>query len=418
MAISFFVVVFLLPAGFIIFKVPMRQKSKSSKKVDAWSRFITSGTRPLVIGVISIMLLVFSLYGSSRVRLDQWLADTLPASHPVSIGNEIIEHKLGGLMPLEISLKGRPEDMLRPDVLSRMAQLENYAVDLEKASVSVSLTSCLKRAYQAIAADGSNIDFKDQAQIDQTMLLVDNRMLEATVSDDFSHARIILRTKDRGSTNFENVRNKINKKAAVIFRNTGVEVSVAGGIVTAASGLGNLGRELLMGLIVSLLLITLTITLAFRSLNLALISLVPNLIPIVSICAFFSMLGRHLEPVGAISFTVALGIAVDDTIHLLHRFAVENRKLGDSRLAARSSVSGSFRPVLITTLTLGFGFGSLAFSQFPPNRTFGLLVASGLIIALVADLMITPALLCFAKLPVGDSKLETKDLNMYSRGEV
>ena len=130
------------------------------------------------------------------------------------------------------------------------------------------------------------------------------------------------------------------------------------------------------------------------------------------------MLGRHLEPVGAISFTVALGIAVDDTIHLLHRFAVENRKLGDSRLAARSSVSGSFRPVLITTLTLGFGFGSLAFSQFPPNRTFGLLVASGLIIALVADLMITPALLCFAKLPVGDSKLETKDLNMYSRGEV
>ena len=145
-----------------------------------------------------------------------------------------------------------------------------------------------KASLSGTAADGSNIDFKDQAQIDQTMLLVDNRMLEATVSDDFSHARIILRTKDRGVYKLrKRFRNKINKKAAVIFRNTGVEVSVAGGIVTAASGLGNLGRELLMGLIVSLLLITLTITLAFRSLNLALISLVPNLIPIVSICAFF-----------------------------------------------------------------------------------------------------------------------------------
>ena len=90
-------------------------------------------------------------------------------------------------------------------------------------------------------------------------------------------------------------------------------------------------------------------------------------------------------------------------------------KLRSSRLAARASVSGSFRPVFITTLTLGFGFGSLVFSQFPPNRTFGLLVASGLMIALVADLMITPALLCFAKVPVEDSKLEAEDLNMYSR---
>ena len=179
------------------------------------------------------------------------------------------------------------------------------------------------------------------------MLLVDNRMLEATVSDDFSHARIILRTKDRGSTNFENVRNKINKKAAVIFRNTGVEVSVAGGIVTAASGLGNLGRELLMGLIVSLLLITLTITLAFRSLNLALISLVPNLILSYQFVHFFHV--GTLEPVGAISFTVAL-VSQLTTPYIFSIDSIENRKLGDSRLVARSSVSGSFRPVLITTL--------------------------------------------------------------------
>ena len=352
------------------------------------------------------------------MRLDQWLADTLPSSHPVSIGNDILEHKLGGLMPLEISLKGEAEDMNKPEILSKMAELESYAVDLEKTSVSISLTSALDRFYQAVADDGKGIDFKDQAQIDQTMLLIDNRMLEAIVSDDFSHARIILKTKDRGSTNFENVRNKINKRASEIFKGTGVEVSVAGGIVTAASGLGNLGRELLTGLIISLLLITLTITLAFKSFNLALISLVPNLIPIVSICAFFSMLGSHLEPVGAISFTVALGIAVDDTIHLLHRFTVENRKLRSSRLAARASVSGSFRPVFITTLTLGFGFGSLVFSQFPPNRTFGLLVASGLMIALVADLMITPALLCFAKVPVEDSKLEAEDLKYVFKKEV
>ena len=130
-----------------------------------------------------------------------------------------------------------------------------------------------------------------------------------------------------------------------------------------------------------------------RSWRLGLLSLLPNLLPLTVTGCALALLDHPLQVASAIAFSVCLGIAVDDTIHFLHRYRRERAQVGSSHQAARNTFIGVGLPILVTSLVLASGFLCLQLSVVPTTRLFGWIILGGLATAVFADLLLLPALL-------------------------
>jgi len=149
----------------------------------------------------------------------------------------------------------------------------------------------------------------------------------------------------------------------------------------------------LRGLIFALAAIALTLLLALRRLDLVSIALVPNAIPVVMVFGFMGMAGVALDAGTVIVGSLALGIAVDDTMHLVAAFHDRLRTGLDVPAALDGAIRRVAHPMALTTITVGLGFSLLGFSQFTFTRNLGLLVAGTMAVCLLADLILLPALL-------------------------
>ena len=188
--------------------------------------------------------------------------------------------------------------------------------------------------------------------------------------------------------------------AAISARTEGVRAFLTGTSVVARRNVNSMIVALATGLGIAAEIIFVVITLAFRSIRFGLLSLPVNALPLAAAAGFVAMRGQPLQLISALAFTVCLGIAVDDTIHLLTRFRHELRVDGDVDGAIRRAVTAVGGALMITTLVLTMGFGILATSSMPVMRSFALLACTGFVVALFCDLLFLPALLaCFARRP-------------------
>ena len=168
--------------------------------------------------------------------------------------------------------------------------------------------------------------------------------------------------------------------------------------VTGKNLMVNRAAESLMkGQIASLILVLFIIfvlfTVLYTSWLAGLLALVPNLIPIVLNFGLMGYLGVPLNPGTAMVAAIAIGVAVDDTIHLMTRFGTESKLHIDERDAVRATIRGEAVPIVSTSIALALGFGVLALSNFRIVAQFGLLASATMIYTAVADLLIMPILL-------------------------
>jgi len=178
-------------------------------------------------------------------------------------------------------------------------------------------------------------------------------------------------------------------------RHPDVELYLSGTDFVARSNINRMIVGLARSLGVAALLILLVIALEYRSWFLGLVSLVPNLFPLVLVAGVLALAGVPLQMGSAVLFSVLLGLAVDDTIHFLSRLRRERRK-GIERMAAlRSTFLTVGKAIAITTVILMAGFGVVVFSEVPTNRLFALLLGTGLLGALLGDLILLPAMVAW-----------------------
>lgn len=152
-------------------------------------------------------------------------------------------------------------------------------------------------------------------------------------------------------------------------------------------------QDFASGLFYAALIIFGVISIAFRSLRMGLISILPNAFPLFVSAAFLAVCGIELQVSSAIAFSVLLGLAVDDTIHLIARYKRERETCDDPTEAMVRAVLGVGRALAITTAILLAGFGVLAFSAIPTTRLFAGVCCIGMIAALVGDLLFLPAMI-------------------------
>ena len=165
--------------------------------------------------------------------------------------------------------------------------------------------------------------------------------------------------------------------------------------------------SLLSSFVIAFLIIFVSMNILFKSFKLSLVSIIPNVLPLIFAGGIMGFMGIELRPATAMTFSIALGIAVDDTIHFLSRFRSEFKLSNSHQKATSVTILTTGRAIISTTFTLAMGFIVLVFSNFKPNTEFGILSTIILIVALVSSLLLLPSLINIIK-PLENKKYAVK----------
>ena len=209
--------------------------------------------------------------------------------------------------------------------------------------------------------------------------------------DDGSKYRISCRVGNIKSKVAESLQVEIQDEFNKIFNDE--DVLVTGSTLLSLRTGRFLVRDLTNSFMLAFGIIFVSMIFLFRSFRLSIIAILPNVIPLMAAAAVMGFSGIKLRPSTAMTFSIALGIAVDDTIHFLARFRQELKKTGSVSEGISHAILSTGKPIIGPTLVLSMGFFVLYFSEFVPNHEFGILGTIILVIALLASLFLLPVLL-------------------------
>ncbi|MCA8967536.1 MAG: cyclic nucleotide-binding domain-containing protein, partial [Planctomycetes bacterium] len=229
-------------------------------------------------------------------------------------------------------------------------------------------------------------------QVAQFLLFFHRRDLQGYVSHDLRRAAILVRHNVSDSRTL-NPHIKELKQVAARLAGADMRVNVVGENLMVNAAAESLVQAQAVSLVLLLGVIFLIMSAMFTSLKGGLVSLVPSVIPIVLMFGVMGLLGIPLNPGTAMVAVIAIGIAVDGTIHLLSRYNELSRRTEDNEQAVNLTVGEEAIPVVATSLALAMGFGVLLASNFTIIAQFGALAAATMLFAVFANLLITPILM-------------------------
>ena len=290
------------------------------------------------------------------------------------------------------------DDIRDPIFLDHLDMLQQYISSVEDIGKMISMVDHIKEFNRAMN-DGKNEYYtipSARSAITQTILLYGDQF-NSLVNFDYSKARITGRVKDIDSKRAAEIKRDIYNYVDKNIPDY-ISVEITGTTFLALATNDYLVSDLTTSFIAAFILITLVMIILFKSLPITLISIIPNTIPMLAMAAMMGYFDIILRPPTAMTFAVAFGIAVDDTIHFLTRYRMELPALKwHYRLANDKTILTTGLAMITTTGILVMGFLILIFSNFTPTADFGLLAALTIFIALVCDLTFLPALLGLVK---------------------
>jgi hypothetical protein len=409
---AYIIAITLMPAWLSLTKPP--QRSLNHKGNLFWDGFLQS-LFPKVIQfrrqlmVLLVLLTAVFMVGGSQLDLDNYLLEDLKPSEKLRQDFTFFDRHFAGVRPFElgIKLKDSGATVFSPQVLTELDSLEVYlrsSYGAAAISSVVTVSKSINRTYNG----GRNSSYKLpsdsagwQTNLREMRRLHNSKKLEMLVDSSASYLRISGRVSDLGGKAFgkKNAALMAHLDSAGLSNSMNAEVTGTGTLIdrTNQNWVFSLGK----GLGVAFALIALIMGFMFKSVRMVGVALVPNILPLLAVASTMWLLDIDLKMSTSIIFTIAFGIAVDDTIHLLSRYKLELRK-GESREnALRNAFIHTGKALIITTIILLGGFVSLCFSTFQSTFYIGLFVSLTLIFALLFDLSLLPALISY--LPKGGS---------------
>lgn len=357
-----------------------------------------------------VLVSVLSLIGISQLRINGYLLDNLPREHELVEEFNFFDQQFGGSKPLEISLEvgEKAQNLLDLKVLEQILKLETHLKDKFSTATIISPLTLVKNMNMAL--HGGNINafrLPSPGQLLRILPHVDFA-LERTdmklLSGDRKSGRLSSRTSDEGS-----LRSGILKKDLEDFLNTEIDsdllkVKLTGTSILIDKSHETITHQMAKGLGIAFVLVGLVIGFLFRSWRISLLVLLPNIIPLLWMCGMMWLLGIELKLTTAIVFTVAFGIAVDDSIHFMTKLQSELKKGKSLLYAIKRTYLETGKAIFLTTIILVSGFSILIFSDFGVTYLAGLLISLALVFALLSDLLLLPILLLPMK-KIFDSKI-------------
>ncbi|MEM7136646.1 MAG: MMPL family transporter [Myxococcota bacterium] len=400
--VSFAIVSLLLPSAMTLLGPRMfaprpRQLKMGLSEPPGYERFLDRLTSPrgarVTIAASFLLLLTVAVYARG-VPFDYILSDHGKGAPELLASNTLVDTDLGGIVPIEVSLLGKANDFRSPGNLERMQVCADWLEENCETPPPIGLSTVIAEVNEQFGGAATVPD--SEAAVAQILLVAESSpdgIVSQLVTDDFSHARLRTSSVDRGADHIVSMWHEFDEFAASVFEGTGIRVRMTGGMVVGYEGMQQLSAGLLRSVLVALALVILVIGAAFRSAGLAIASVLPNILPVVVGLALLRATGSVVNPIPGLVFCIGIGLSVDDTIHLFSRYREEQASGASSCDAARLAVRRTHTALIQTTIILSIGMGLLLLSRSDLNRTMGWLAGAVFATALLADLVLTPAIL-------------------------
>ena len=325
-----------------------------------------------------------------QLRPDERNANALPEGCEALRVMQQLDHALGGLEQgsVEVTWSDQIESD-NPEVLDVVTQVGEILRSEDLIGHPVSIATLLA----ALPGDG------DIAERMSMLELLPPPLKRAFYTPEENNAQVNFRVQDLGIARYGLVFQRINAALQKLeSQHSLFSLELTGSAVWRWENLYQIVVDLATSLGSALVIIFLVLAVAYRSLRIGLIALVPNLFPLALTGAYLVWTGQSLEIVSVCAFTICLGIAVDDTIHFLTRYQEELKRASDPLDAIRKAFVGVGAALIMTTMILIAGFSTVLFSGLRDHRIFATMGALTISAALFGDLVFLPALIaCFAK---------------------
>ena len=355
--------------------------------------------------------LVIGLVGFSRLRNESRIVDDLPANSRVLTDLRFFERNFNGVMPLEVLVDTKKKGgALRDATLKRIVKLEDTLATYDEFSKPLSIADAVKFTRQACY--GGNPDRYSLITSREKSFILPyldgagdkDGMAKAFLDSTRQRTRITVQMADVGTERMEVLLDRLAPQLDSLFSPDKYRVTMTGTSVVFLKGSAYMVSNLVISLAIAIVLIGLLMALIFNSLRMVLVTLVPNLVPLLTTAGLMGYLSIPIKPSTILVFSIAFGIAVDNAIHLLAKYRLELKQGLPHRQAVEHALRETAVGVIYTAVVLFFGFSMFVLSKFGGVQALGSLVSLTLLVAFFTNLFVLPSLLLSF-----DRKIATRD---------
>jgi len=402
--IAFALTILLLPVMLLVFPTP--KYVERTKEGSLWQPYL----RKWFVGVLRrrnwilaglFLLCLVGVFGVRMLRANNYLMDDLRADEPLKQHFNYLDKHYGGIRPFELAVRMTDEELncWDPEVIAELDAVESYLEQSYGAEIKLSLPGSVKLVHRAMhfnepnfySLPDQNSDWKKCRRILKG--LEGGKFIRALLDSTERFTRLHGNFPDIGSIEIAKRNDQLQKYLSKHDLNGRIQYQITGTAHVFDRHVTYLSGNLMDGLGIEILLLSLLMAFVYRSWRMILIFLIPNIIPLLLVGALMGYLSIELKTSTAIIFTIALGISVDDTIHLLGKYKHELAQ-GKSRLIAlKTAYLTTVKATILTTFILCAGFFLLVFSAFLGAHNMGLLISITLFVALLIEMTLLPILI-------------------------
>jgi hypothetical protein len=375
-------------------------------KIEKWTFVHTKW----VFG-ITIVLVLFSALGLTRIKKEAFIVDDLPKSDKLYTDLKWFEKEGGGVMPMEIVIDTKKKNGLVRSIhpLEDIDLMHQYLSEQPELGKPIGLLEGIKFAKQTFY-DGDTLAYTVPSGTEMAFIAPYLKLGEETVSNKNANnpsqllskfidsnkraTRISVNMKDIGSAQLPSFLNRVDSASKAIFDSSKYDVKITGSSVTFLEGSNFIIKGLSESIFWAFLLIAICMIFLFRSFPTLMCSLIPNIVPLLMTAGIMGWVGVALKPSTVLVFSVALGIAIDVTIRFLVNYKQELPHLNyNVNVTLVQTIKHTGISIIYTSLVLVAGFVIFCFSDFGGTKALGWLTSLTLVVSTFTNLILLPALI-------------------------
>jgi predicted RND superfamily exporter protein len=405
--VTYLITLILVPVMLYLLPEPKAKHTKHlegkliTKILDGIDNLVQ--TRRKTIYITTIIVTALGVIGMFKISFIGYVVDDLPKKDPVYTDLHFFESAFKGVLPFEISIDTKKENGVfaqNAKVLYKMKALQGIFAGYKEFSKPVSVVEAIKFSYQSYK--GGDPKYYRLPAIDDLKTLSDysgtlsgqNSKLKLFIDSAKSITRISFQMADICSKRIKDLVAEIRPKVDSIFDPKEYEVHMTGHSLVFLKSNDYLLYNLMESLIIEILLIAIVGMALFRSVRIIILSKLPCLIPLIITAGVMGFLDIRFKPSTILIFSIAFGISSDGTIYFLTKYRQELRKKGgDAFKAISEAIKDTGLSMVYTSVILFFGFSIFSVSSFGGTAALGVLISLTLIMSLITNLVLLPAIL-------------------------
>uniref|UniRef100_UPI00404791C7 efflux RND transporter permease subunit n=1 Tax=Polaribacter sp. TaxID=1920175 RepID=UPI00404791C7 len=413
----FILALLIIPIIYSFMPLPKKKHLNHLEKqwienVVNWMEKMVRNNR-IAIYITTVIIIIFGIIGIYQIRVSGSLIEDMPKGKDFYKDIKFFESEFGGIMPLEILVNTKKENgVMKLATLKKMEKINEVIEQFPELSKPLSVVNLVKYSKQAYYK-GNPKYYQLPTSQEQNYIFAftqnsdgNSKMLNNFVDSTGQYARITTFMKDVGTDRMDDIQSRLRAIINKEFEADTYEVTLTGKALVFLKGTNYLIKNLIISLSLAILLIAIFMAWMFRSYQMILISILPNILPLLITAGLMGFLGIPIKPSTILVFSIAFGISVDDTIHFLAKYRQElqanNWKINRSVYSALRETGVS---MFYTSIVLFFGFLVFTISSFGGTIALGGLVSVTLLFAMVSNLLLLPSLLLSFEKKISNQKV-------------